>query len=261
VLVVEECSQIDIQLWSYISLVRHSQTQVIVVGDMQQFGPICNTWCGTNVPENGLEDSDMLLEMCQGNRLTLTENKRSDDTLFMFYTSLKCGTPLARTLGDALAEARSMFPLTNRRALYTLTMSHKRRIQINRRENNFLKPKGAIHLRAPLFFSRSANIAQSMWVWVGMSLIGCGFRCLKGVFVTVVEVSDEFVTISGGLKLSHADTVRSLRLCSALTYASVQGLTLKGLVRMETTDSPNFTLRHLYIGSSRATSSSLLEVI
>ncbi len=102
---------------------------------------------------------------------------------------------------------------------------------------------------------------QSLWIWPGLRLIGGGSRCLKGVFVTVDEVTDEFVTISNGQKLNHADAVRSLRLCSALTYASVQGLTLKGLVRLETTDSPNFTLKHLYIGSSRATCSSLLEVI
>ena len=202
----------------------------------------------------------MLLEACQGNRLTLTENKRSDETLFKFYTSLLCGTPLARPLDDALAEARLMFPKTNRRALYTLTMSHKRRIQINRRENMFLKSKGAVHLKAPLFFARGGNMAQSMWVWPGLKLIGGGSKCLKGVFVTVEEITDEFVTISGGQKLSHADAVRSLRLCSALTYASVQGLTLKGLVRLEA-DSLNFTLKHLYIGISRATCSTLVEVI
>jgi hypothetical protein len=163
-------------------------------------------------------------------------------------------------LEEALAEARLMFPKTNRRALYTLTMSHKRRIQINRRENLFLKPKCAIHIKAPLFFSRGANMSQSMWVWPGLRLIGGGSKCLKGVFVIVEEVTDEFISISGGQKLTHADAVRSLRLCSALTYASVQGLTLKGLIRLET-DSLNFTLKHLYIGSSRATCSSLLEVI
>ena len=205
-LIVEEMSMINIALWSYIALVRFKNIQIITVGDMQQFSPICDSWCGTTVDEKALENSDMLLELCQGNRLTLTENKRSDETLFKFYTSLKCGTPLARPLNDALAEARLMFPKTNRRALYTLTMSHKRRIQINRRENLFLKPKCAIHIKAPLFFSRGANMAQSMWVWSGMRLIGGGSRCLKGVFVTVEDVTDEFVTISGGQKLSHADT-------------------------------------------------------
>ncbi len=259
VLVIEEMSQIDIQLWSYIALVRHKHIQTIVVGDMQQFSPICNCWCGTPVADNALESSDMLLEMCQGNRLTLTENRRSDQTLFNFYTSLKCGTTFARPLDDALVEAKSLFPKTNRRALYTLTMSHRRRVQINRRENMFLKPKGAIHLKAPLFFTRGANVPQSMYVWVGMTLIGSGHRCLKGVFVTVEDINCDSVTVSGQ-KLNHADAIRSLRLCSALTYASVQGLTLKGIVRIET-DSRNFTLKHLYIGSSRATCSSLLEVI
>jgi hypothetical protein len=173
---------------------------------------------------------------------------------------LKVGTTSARSLEDALAEARLMFPQTSRRALYTLTMSHKRRIQINRRENLFLRPKGSVYLRAPLYFSRGANVAQHMWIWKGQTLIGSGFRCLRGVFVTVEDVNDEFVQLACGLKLNHSDAVRSLRLCSALTYASCQGLSLKGVVRLEV-DSNNFTLKHLYIGISRAVSSSLVEVI
>jgi hypothetical protein len=54
--------------------------------------------------------------------------------------------------------------------------------------------------------------------------------------------------------------VRSLRLPYALTYASCQALTLKGVVRLET-ESSNMTLRHLYVGISRATAASLVEVV
>jgi hypothetical protein len=45
-----------------------------------------------------------------------------------------------------------------------------------------------------------------------------------------------------------------------LTYASCQGLTLPGRLRLET-GSPNMTLRHLYVGVSRATAADLVEVI
>ena len=49
---------------------------------------------------------------------------------------------------------------------------------------------------------------------------------------------------------------------SAITYASVQGLTLRGIVWLYDVESPHFTLKHLYMmGCSRATSSELLSVL
>ena len=43
-----------------------------------------------------------------------------------------------------------------------------------------------------------------------------------------------------------------------MTYASCQGLTLHNRVRLDL-ESCHLTLRHLYVGASRATSSELLE--
>ena len=94
-----------------------------------------------------------------------------------------------------------------------------------------------------------------MWMWSGMSLIGAGGKCLKGLFYTVESVDDDGVVLNTG-RLSHQECVRSLRLPYALTYASCQGLTLKGRIRLET-ESPNMTLRHLYVGISRATAADL----
>ena len=61
------------------------------------------------------------------------------------------------------------------------------------------------------------------------------------------------------MKLTHPQVISSLRLTYCLVYAQVQGLTLPGVVRLET-DSPNFTMKHLYVGVSRATAASLVEV-
>jgi hypothetical protein len=76
----------------------------------------------------------------------------------------------------------------------------------------------------------------------------------------VETIMDDVLFLNTGQKLTRAECVRSLRLASALTYASCQGLTLKGRVRLET-DSPNMTLRHLYVGISRATAADLVEVV
>jgi hypothetical protein len=45
----------------------------------------------------------------------------------------------------------------------------------------------------------------------------------------------------------------------AITYASCQGLTLPGVVMLGT-KSDHFTMKHLYVGLSRATAADLVEV-
>jgi hypothetical protein len=261
--VVEEVSMIDVQLWADISLVRMTGTQIICCGDFGQYQAVAESWCGCPVAEGSLQNSHMLLEMCDGNRLTLTENKRSDVKLFDFYTGLRCGEADARELQEALAEARALFPkIEDTQGVpdgYTLTMSHKRRVQINRERNQRLKPSEAIFIRAPAA-TRAGNQPQSMWIWPGIQLIGAGGRCLKGLFYTVETIMDDVLFLNTGQKLTRSECVKSLRLAYALTYASCQGLTLKGVVRLET-DSPNMTLRHLYVGISRATAATLVQVI
>ena len=76
----------------------------------------------------------------------------------------------------------------------------------------------------------------------------------------ITKIADDKVTLSNGTVLNFKQAVQSLRLAYALTYASCQGLTLKGVVRLESTDSVFYTRKHLYVGSSRATSFDLLEV-
>ncbi|CAE8691917.1 unnamed protein product [Polarella glacialis] len=230
VLVVEELSQIDVQLWADLAPVRFKGKAFICCGDLGQFQAVSESWAKSTVPEGALQDSHMQLEMCDANRLTLTENKRSDEKL-AFYTGLRCVTEEARDLQEALTEARQLFPKTELQADHTRTMSHKRR-----------------------------NQPQSMWLWPGQQqLIGAGGKCLKGLFYSVLEVTEDTVALEDQT-LTHQKAVRSLRLAHALTHASCQGLTLRGRVRLET-ESPNMTLRHLYVGISRATAASLVEVV
>jgi hypothetical protein len=223
------------------------------------------------VPEGKLEQSDMLHEMCGGNMLVLTENMRSDAKLFGFYTTL------GSNLEEALVRARRMFPVTDRPAAYTLTMSQRNRMKINKLRNQqealtgfrwddaskawentvFIRyPKSTLQERR----NKAGNQPQDFILWPGLQLIGAGQRCLEGMFYEVAAVDETFVELTSGLKLTHEQALKSLRLSYALTYASCQGLTLKGLLRLDT-QSPNFTLKHLYVGISRATAADLVEVI
>ena len=120
------------------------------------------------------------------------------------------------------------------------------------------KSSHSILLKAPKE-TRGGNLPQDMILRKGMQLIGAGHRCLKGLFYEVEEVNEEMVRLTNGLVLTHEQAVQSLRLCYALTYASIQGLTLPGVVRLDTR-SDYFTLKHLYVGLSRATGADLVEV-
>ena len=84
---------------------------------------------------------------------------------------------------------------------------------------------------------------------------------MEGVFYEIESYENEIVTLASGEKLSHDECVRCLRLSYAITYASSQGLTSNGMVRLGDTDNRNFGLRHLYVGASRCTSSNLLEIL
>ena len=151
-----------------------------------------------------------------------------------------------------------MFPGSNRKADYTLTMSHEKRIRINHIRNLQEKPKDALFLKAPPP-TRSGNQAQDFWIWPGIQLIGAGSSVKKGLFLRVVKVGEK-ILLDNDQELTHEQTVKSLRLCYSLCFASSQGLTLKGLVRL-LTNSPHFTKKHLYVGASRCTSYNLLEII
>ena len=253
-LCVEEGSMVNVQIWADLAQVRFGGTAFAVAADWNQFGPICEHWCGSPVPEGLLPNSDMLYDMCGGNSYTLTENMRSDPTLFGFYTTL------TDNLEADLLRAKALFPRTGRKAMFTLTMSHSRRRAINQRRNVQDKPEDAILLEAPPTTSRSGNLPQDMWIWPSLVLIGAGGPTKKGLFYTISAIDDDSVTFTCGLRLSRENAVKYCRLSYAITVQSAQGLTLKGVVRIES-DSVHFGRKHLYVGVSRGTGADLVEVV
>ena len=72
------------------------------------------------------------------------------------------------------------------------------------------------------------------------------------------EVEPDRVRLDNGMRLKNQELLRATWPSHAVTYASCQGLTLHNRVRLDL-ESCHLTLRHLYVGASRATSSELLE--
>ena len=194
-----------------------------------------------------------------GARLELTQNHRSDEALFSFYTGLGIGrTP--RDLTEAIEDARTRFPRRPGTPRYTLVLTHAARMLVNRLRNLEEKPESAIFYRATRT-KRGENLPQNMWIFPGQELVGAGGRVRKGLFVTVMAATTEGLVLDDGTTLSAKEAVECLRLSHCITHAACQGLTLKGRVRLAETSHPAFGLKHLYVGSSRCTAASLLEVV
>ena len=90
--------------------------------------------------------------------------------------------------------------------------------------------------------------------------MGAGGSCPKGILLEVTSLTEEEVCLSSGAKLGREQVCKCTRLAHCLCYASVQGLTLPGVLRLEDSDWLLFCLRKLYVGISRATAAEKVEV-
>ena len=250
----------DIALWTESAKLAMLGKQFILLGDFHQFGPIGYSWKGTPVPEDATEKSHLLCELCP-HRLTLTENQRSDQRLFDWYTSLiPGGERYSLPLEEVIAQAREEFPVKPGDARWSLVLSHRKRMSINKAMNARDKEGGVLVKAQP---SNELNAPQDMWLKAGMVLIGClrgNKPVCNGNFYTVTAVDEETATLDGEIALSHAHASRFLRLTYALTYPSSQCLSLTGVVRLEDCGGRHLTRKHIFVGMSRCTAADLLQV-
>jgi hypothetical protein len=276
IIFLEELTQTNAYLFDELAKLLLKGIPIVLLGDWAQYQAIMDTISGCKVDPWALERSDLIRELAGFTRVTMVQNMRSDPPLFDYFCGLSVGAPDENDLEDALERGRGMFPVTGGPADYTLVISHKRRKQINQAMNEMLKPEHAVLFeKQPMDAKEEKRLEnqQSFYAWEGMRLLGAGAKCKKNVFHTVVAVSDDELTVAytsrndQGLEketlvtLTPEMALKSLRPCWALTYASVQGATLRGRVRLEDTTHKNFNIRHLYVGASRATAASLLEIV
>ena len=144
----------------------------------------------------------MLFDLAGACYMQLTENKRSDQVLFDFYSGIR-----TMSLEDALIKGRQEFPVTEARPNYTLVISHDKRKRINRQLNLQERPRDAIFIRAPKITSQG-NAPQNMWIWPGLRMLGAGGKCLKGVFYEIEECDNDVVKLKSGEELTHDECVK-----------------------------------------------------
>jgi hypothetical protein len=221
-----------------------------------------------------LHSSALLRALSGGNRLMLTECKRSGAELFDFYASLveePRGSRFERSLRLNVQEARSIFTedgatgflAETRLAPTNLVISHRLREHINaecneadrqgREAQQFTMKEFGME-RTP-----NANGPQDAWFWPGQRVLACsrGRKLRNGREYEIVGLSARVVLRETSqptqdLTLSRAEFFRAMRLPYAVTYASAQGLTIEGLLALHDVDHMHFSWRHLYVGMSRA---------
>ena len=136
-----------------------------------------------------------------------------------------------------------------------LVLSHRKRVELNRRCNLHFRVPGAVYLPCPLQKRVALNAPQPMWIWPGLALLGClplerqGIR--NGVEYRVAAINETTVTLQNGPVLTHEQAVAWLRLPYSMTFASVQGRETEGTLALHDCDNGHFTWRHLYVGLSR----------
>ena len=249
----------------------------------------------------------MLHALAGGNRLTMTECKRSDNVLFSWYASLALGgSRHKRPLQDNLAEARATFseeraagfmPGT-RLAPVNFVISHRLRVALNA-QCNAAEAEGGRRPGAERFTLKEFGISsldphrsnpQDAYFWPGQRVIACcsGRRLRNGLVYEIESLDERTVTLrrpdpsallqgpaqtegattaadesasdsepspsnaAATIELPRAVFFRSVRLTHAVTYASLQGLTIEGLIALHDTTHLHFRPKHLFVALSRA---------
>ena len=258
-LVIEELTQLDTPLWADIAcLSMNTSMRFLLLGDFRQLPAVLDSFAGAEVCRE-LKDSQLLHDLAGGWCHELSERWRFDEGVFSFLQWLRVDEAEQVPLREAVQMARQRFPRRGEPEV-CLVISHAKRLQINERENRRRAPEDALLVQYAGPETAGTNAPQTMRVWPGLRLVGAGGKVQRGVFVTVSEVGER-VTLESGQSFEPRELLKHTRLCSAITYASVQGLTLRGRVWLCDVESPHFTMKHLYMGCSRATSSELLSVL
>ena len=297
-IIVDECSQIPLSMQSILMELKFMGHIIVQMGDPQgQFLPIPDSNRHHMVQK--IDTSDFMHDMCNGLHITMQKFRRGDDMEhFDFVGSLynmKVNDALIYSLfqydlvpsGDARPKLDSV----------TLTVSHRKRIQVNDLCNRLVKPMvedASRFLDVDAIVSAVPGVNQPQSVWLhrglimqaftpktdanlknGMKYLLLDFTVEDGVASYQFEGVDEFghrrqhnylLPIKPSVPdksfwMSEGDVLRKMRLTFAVTYFSAQAATIRQPLRLEDLKHPHFTTRHLIVGLGRAPLGRLVQLV
>jgi len=233
-----------------------------LAGDFSQYSPIGNCWRGTPIGEDAFERSALLHRLCGGQHVNLTACRRSDGVLFDFYSSLILGgARFELPVAQAVLQAQGLFHYEGP-VRWNLVISNAKRVQLNRRLNLFYSQGKEVTKLRVTGAALRGNAQQSMLLWPGLQLLGCGGSVKNQVLYTIERVGEQELWLEGLTKpLSFAQVKCSLRLSFAQTYAAVQGTEYDEPLRLHDCAHRFFTRKHLFVGLSRSKSGALVSLV
>jgi hypothetical protein len=259
--VVDEVSLLSISVLNYLQMLTKSDCKFIMLGDFFQLPPVADIYASKQVLDNGFANSRLLHILADGNVLHMRRCKRSSDHLFSFVMSLYPGASLSHLeLAEQVRLAKLMFPSKPGLARWNLVISHTKRKMINRICYN------AMAGNSPrLQVSMTQDLMDE--VFVGCPLVGSQTNrkgVVNGAFYAVQGWSTKHVFIKD-LESDEAlqvpmESMKHLRIGFSLTYASVQGRTLREHTRLWDTSHGHFSSKHLAMGLSRCVAGILLDL-
>ena len=255
-ILLDEYGVLSVELAAALEHACLAGCRIVCFGDPDQLRAIEPTWRGRPVSSDAFVESRLLKLWTDCRRVRLTTYRRGSDPSFAsWYISV-------RHREDAVAEALRCFPCTDRRADWNLCLSHFRRRQINAREQAREAEEAE---RAGLRLYRVAG-EDPYDMFLGTKLIGANneHRGITTGALLIVRRVDHMVTLEDEetgeqVKVKPEVLGRYTRLRHAITLASCQGRTLRGLVRLWDARSRHMTATHIYVAASRATSGELFE--
>ena len=246
-------------LWADLACVGlNADVKFLLLGDFRQLPAVLDSWAGRPISAP-LEHSRLIRDLAGGHeaRAHGEHALRPRHLQLREVAAGRGGVPHA---GAGQGEAEGALPLQARVAGHHAGHQQAHGRQRSGEPASKLLQLEVIHIdlgETQNGCSQAQNSPQSMRVWPGLRLMGAGGKMPKGVFVAVAEVAGRS---EAGQRHApkNQELLRATRPSHAVTYASCQGLTLHNRVRLDL-ESCHLTLRHLYVGASRATSSELLE--
>ena len=159
-----------------------------------------------------------------------------------------------------------------------MTVSHRKRMVVNGVQNRRLAPPTAKFLEWKGGDLKGTTMQpQSMFIWEGLSLIGCprgsgANLVVQGVLYRILEIAEDAVKLEMHEEYRRdrpdetptipLDQICSqLRLCHAMCYYTSQGRTVRDrhVVLLDTCH-PRFSIRALIVGMSRATHGDFVHI-
>jgi ATP-dependent exoDNAse (exonuclease V) alpha subunit len=216
-MIIDEISMMSSELYLLlISLKKLTKIKFILVGDFDQLPPV-----EQDNKKYDYRNAIVLKELADSNRIVLTENRRSDATMFNLLQKLKKGDKI------------DLNQFKNNTTLRNICYTNNTRRLINKRCMKQIKATGVDYIEIKNEDDKDVN-AQDVCLFVGSPIVGRRNNCKYGIVNSemyhVIRWNDKSICINNGcdgdIELAIKDFQKNVFIAYATTVHKSQGETI-----------------------------------